>query len=88
MPRKRTVTKLSGPGRPKGDPGLRKAIVACGSKAELARRLKRTPQALAGWKKIPFKLIVAVERVSGVPREELAPSLYKRGIRWVRSKPA
>lgn len=63
-------------GRPFGDSGLRRAIRACGSKAELARRLGKTPQAISHWRRIPPKLIVAVERISGVSREQLAPWLF------------
>lgn len=35
------------------------------------------------WSKIPDKHIVAIERVFGIPREELRPDLYRRSERGV-----
>ena len=43
----------------------------------LARDLKITAQSINKWKRIPRSRIVAVERVTGVPREKLAPELYR-----------
>ena len=60
------------------DPGLLKAIEAAGSTAKLARKLDISQQAVAQWRTIPAHQIVAVERVTGIPREELRPELYRR----------
>ena len=57
--------------------GLRRAAKAAGSKSALARLIKITPQAMTRWTRIPRKRIVEIERVTGVPREKLAPELYK-----------
>lgn len=62
---------------PKRDPGLQKAIDACGGKSnDLAAKLRVTPQALSQWKRVPLGRILDVERVSGVPRAELRPDMY------------
>ena len=64
--------------------GLRKAIKAAegldpshSGKFNLARGLGITEQSINYWTKIPRKRIVAIEKLTGVPREELAPDLYK-----------
>ena len=57
--------------------GLQKAIAAAGSQSELARRLGITPQAVQRWCSIPARHIIAIERVTGVPREVLRPELYR-----------
>lgn len=49
------------------------------SSAELARRLKVTRQAITLWKsrgRIPAERVLAVERLTGVPRTMLRPDLY------------
>jgi len=57
--------------------GVRRAIKAAGGLMVLARDLKITAQSINKWKRIPRSRIVAVERVTGVPREKLAPELYR-----------
>jgi DNA-binding transcriptional regulator YdaS (Cro superfamily) len=59
--------------------GLQYAIDAVGTKAELARRLHIKPQSLGRWRQIPAERIVQVEAITGVPREQLRPDLYRRG---------
>ena len=64
--------------------GLRKAINAAkgigpteSGKRNLALGLGITEQSINFWNKVPRKRIVAVEKLTGVPREELAPDLYR-----------
>ena len=60
------------------EPGLLRAIEIAGSGEVLARRLGITRQALQQWDKIPAKYLIPIERLTGVPREELRPELYRR----------
>jgi len=62
----------------KKSPGLTLAINACGSAAELARRLSVERQAVYQWKSIPLGRVVDVEQATGIPREQLRPDLYTR----------
>lgn len=79
MPRKKTPTKTRRYRRPGQLPrGLRLAVEAIGSMAILAKRLKLTPQAIGQWDVIPSSRVVAVERITKVPREKLRPDLYPR----------
>ena len=56
------------------------AIQGAGSLTELARRLKVSPQRVANWKRrgIPDRMVLAVEKASGVPRHRLCAILYPR----------
>jgi DNA-binding transcriptional regulator YdaS (Cro superfamily) len=63
--------------RPK-DAGLAKAIKAAGSSNALARLVGVDPSAVSRWKRVPFEHVITIERVTGVPREELRPELYQR----------
>jgi DNA-binding transcriptional regulator YdaS (Cro superfamily) len=54
-----------------------RAAAAVGNKSELARRLGITVQSIQQWKKIPAERLVDIERVTGIPREELRPDLYR-----------
>lgn len=56
--------------------GLQKAMEVMGSRSALARALGIDQAAIFRWKQIPSKWIIPIERVSGVPREELRPDLY------------
>lgn len=53
-----------------------KAIAAVGTASELARRLDITVQSIQQWKTIPAKRLLAVEKATGVPRQELRPDLF------------
>lgn len=64
---------------------LEKAIAAAGNASELARRLGISVQSIQQWKRIPAERIVEIERVTGIPREELRPELYERPQRKRRS---
>lgn len=56
------------------------AIEGAGSLTELARRLKVSPQVVANWKRrgVPARMVLAVEKASGVSRHRLSPALYPR----------
>lgn len=56
--------------------GLALAIKACGSKAELARRIGITRGAIQQWETCPFHRAIDVERVTGVSRVILCPSFF------------
>jgi len=56
---------------------LRRCAVALGSYAELARKLKITRGAVAQWNKIPIKHVVALERLTGIAREELRKDIFR-----------
>jgi len=56
--------------------GIKKAIKAMGSGAALARALGIDRASVCGWAEIPAKRIIQIERLTGVPREELRPDLY------------
>ena len=55
---------------------LRRAIEAAGGLAGLAKPLGITEQAVSQWDEVPPLRVLAVERVSGVPRHELRPDIY------------
>lgn len=57
---------------------VEKAIAAAGNASELARRLGIKVQSIQQWDRIPAERVVDIERVTGVPREELRPDLYER----------
>jgi Bacterial toxin YdaS len=57
--------------------GVIKAIRAGGGQSALARALKINRQAIHRWTRIPADRILEIERVTGVPREELRPDLYR-----------
>ena len=59
------------------DPGLRKALAAAGGIRPLARALGISHVAVLNWTRVPYKHIVRIEEVTGVPREVLRPELYR-----------
>jgi DNA-binding transcriptional regulator YdaS (Cro superfamily) len=61
-----------------GDLGVERAIKAAGSMRKLAKLLGIRQQSVCKWKKIPAHHILEIERLTGVPREELRPDLYRR----------
>lgn len=58
------------------DDGLRCALEAMPSAADLARRLKIRPQSLNKWRKVPPERCLEVERITGVSRHTLRPDVY------------
>lgn len=58
--------------------GLKRAAKAAGSLAALARLLGITSQSLQKWKRVPRKRILQIEKLTGVPREKLAPELFRK----------
>jgi hypothetical protein len=69
---------LSSGGSPMAPKGLRLAIEAAGSMGKLGRKLGISAQAIQQWRQVPADRIVAVEEVTGVPRERLRPDLFRR----------
>jgi DNA-binding transcriptional regulator YdaS (Cro superfamily) len=55
---------------------LSRALKAVGGPAGLARPLGVSIQAVSQWDEVPPLRVLAVERVTGVPRHELRPDLY------------
>jgi DNA-binding transcriptional regulator YdaS (Cro superfamily) len=56
--------------------GLKKAISAAGGICGLARRLGISRVAILQWQRVPAERVIEIERVTGVPREQLRPDLY------------
>ena len=58
--------------------GMLAAVAAAGDIKTLARRLKLTPQAVSIWRDVPLRYLLAVEQITGVPRETLRPDIYRK----------
>jgi DNA-binding transcriptional regulator YdaS (Cro superfamily) len=63
------------------NPGLAKAIKSVGGMRKLARALGITHGAIQQWARtrVPAERVLDIERLTGVPREELRPDLYPPG---------
>jgi DNA-binding transcriptional regulator YdaS (Cro superfamily) len=48
-----------------------------GSRSKLAAALGIYRQAVHDWNAVPIKHLDAVERITGIPREELRPDIFK-----------
>jgi DNA-binding transcriptional regulator YdaS (Cro superfamily) len=46
-----------------------------GQLAKIARAINVNPQAVSQWRMVPLERLIAVERISGIPREELRPDV-------------
>lgn len=58
---------------------IQKAATAAGGQSALARSLKVTPQAvqkMCASGRVPAERVLAIERLTGVLRNELRPDLY------------
>lgn len=47
-----------------------------GMKAKLARELGLTRAAICFWKRVPVYRVREVEKLTGIPREELRPDIF------------
>lgn len=56
---------------------LKKAIKIAGGQSALARKLGISQQSIQQWVVVPVKRVKQVSEITGVPREELAPELFK-----------
>lgn len=54
--------------------------------SELARGLGISSAAVYAWREIPLDRIADVERISGVPREQLRPDIFIRRKSRLRSR--
>jgi DNA-binding transcriptional regulator YdaS (Cro superfamily) len=64
------------------DRGIWLAIRAMGGHRKLGRLLGISHQAIGQWDRIPGERLIEIEILTGVPREELRPDLY-RGFRRI-----
>jgi DNA-binding transcriptional regulator YdaS (Cro superfamily) len=57
---------------------LKKAVEACGSEAELARRIGLTAQAINQWTVAPVRRVLEIEKATDgqVSRQQLCPDMY------------
>ena len=60
------------------DQGLRLALEKAGTRQKLGESLGLTRQMIHRWKRIPVRLAPKVEELYGIPREIIAPELYKK----------
>jgi len=58
------------------DAPLMEAFQKAGGLRRAAKALSRTPASLSGWKRCPAEHVLAIEAISGVPRERLRPDIY------------
>jgi DNA-binding transcriptional regulator YdaS (Cro superfamily) len=56
-------------------PNLSKAFERI-NKRQLAIRLRISAQAVSQWRRVPVSRVLEVEKITGVPREELRPDVY------------
>lgn len=55
--------------------------------SELAKKLRVSRAAVYAWTEVPLRRIADVERVSGIPREDLRPDVFLRRKSRVRTPP-
>jgi DNA-binding transcriptional regulator YdaS (Cro superfamily) len=55
---------------------LRRSIKAAGGYSALAQLLGITQPAVFQWKRAPSARVLAIEKLTGVPKERLRPDLY------------
>jgi DNA-binding transcriptional regulator YdaS (Cro superfamily) len=58
------------------DPVINEAIAIAGGPTALTRMLGIKVPAIYSWKKVPPRRVLAIERVTGIPRTKLRPDLY------------
>lgn len=59
------------------DPIIKHAAANVGGVTKLSEALGLSRAAVSLWRRIPAERVVEVERLTGVPREELRPDLYR-----------
>lgn len=47
-----------------------------GLRSRIARELNITPGAVTQWQEVPAKHVLAVAKITGIPRHRLRPDLY------------
>tara|TARA_Y100000310_G_scaffold318285_1_gene372151 strand:- start:11 stop:211 length:201 start_codon:yes stop_codon:yes gene_type:complete len=57
--------------------GLRRAIKAVGTKAELARKIGVSRTTVLNWDVVPVRRLKVVSRVTGIPARMLRPDIAK-----------
>ena len=45
--------------------------------AQIARALGVTKAAVGRWERVPAERVVEIERITGIPRQQLRPDLYE-----------
>jgi DNA-binding transcriptional regulator YdaS (Cro superfamily) len=63
--------------------GVKLAVDAIGGHRKLGRLLGISHQAIGHWEYVPAERLIEIEILTGVPREEMRPDLY-RGFRRTR----
>ena len=59
------------------DASLDRAIDVAGGVAQLARKIGIVQPSVSNWNRVPAARVIAVETVTGIPRQELRPDLYR-----------
>lgn len=57
--------------------GMKRLRAERGLMARVARGLGLRSSAVAVWVRVPAERVVEVERITGIPREQLRPDLYR-----------
>ena len=70
--RRRRAQRLHFPSK-----GLQMAVKAAGNMSILADGLGLTPQAVRAWKLVPVHHLKAIEKITGIPREQLRPDIFR-----------
>lgn len=55
---------------------LAEVIAAGGGRPKLARKLDISYEAVRCWTRVPAERCIAVEAITGIPREQLRPDIY------------
>ena len=55
---------------------LKRAIQKAGNSQKLAGKLGIKPQAVSQWTQIPLGRVFDVERITGIPHQELRPDFF------------
>jgi DNA-binding transcriptional regulator YdaS (Cro superfamily) len=58
--------------------GLAKIRTTKGMATKIAVGLKISRGSVSRWRRVPAERVVDVEKITGIPREELRPDLYRR----------